>query len=357
MKKIFFPCVLLALFLAFQGCQKDEIIGEDVSDLLWLENKGAQMPILVEGNTASRTFILFLHGGPGGSAKVYNETYTQLSGPLEKRYALAYWDQRQAGNTRGHGQLDDLNVETMVGDLELVIGLLRHRYGQDISIFLFGHSWGGYLGNAFLAKKENQAQVKGWIDVAGAHNIWKLTVDGVQLMKSVAQDRIDANSSRKKSWEDIRDFADDVDTSVPDEDVTLKVNAKAQEATGLAISDDLIGSHTPSGKELLNIFFSDYSLISQFTNTLQTARSDLWQEILDAPLTGKLRDIKTPALLMWGEYDFVVSPTLGQEMLDSLGTPDEDKALHLFSNAGHSPMDADIGRFVNLIIDFVEKYK
>ncbi|MCB0521184.1 MAG: alpha/beta hydrolase [Lewinellaceae bacterium] len=357
MKNLLYVLTLLLGLLILHGCQKDEIIGENVSDLLWLENKGAQMPILVEGNTASKTFILILHGGPGGSAKVYNETYKALSDPLEKRYAVAYWDQRQAGNTRGHGKLDDLNVETVVGDLELVVGLLRYRYGQDISIFLFGHSWGGYLGNAFLAKNENQAQVKGWIDVAGAHNIWKLTVDGVELMKTVAQDRIDANSSRKKSWEGIRDFADEVDTSVPDEDVTLKVNAKAQEATGLAVSDDLIGSHSPSGKEFLNIFFSDYSLISQFTNTLQTARSDLWQEILDAPLTGKLHDIETPALLIWGEYDFVVSPTLGQEMLDSLGTPDEDKSLHLFNNAGHSPMDADIGKFVDLIIDFVEKYK
>ena len=57
----------------------------------------------------------------------------------------------------------------------------------------------------------------------------------------------------------------------------------------------------------------------------------------------------------WVRKDQVAG--ISQEMLDSLGTPDEDKSLHLFNNAGHSPMDADIGKFVDLIIDFVEKYK
>ncbi len=356
MKNTYLFLACLFGLVSFFGCKKDDVIGEKVSDLLWLEHKGAKMPILVEGNTASKTIILILHGGPGGSAKVYNETYQSLSDPLEEKFAVAYWDQRIAGNSRGNDDLDNLNVATVVSDVELVVDLLRHRYGQDVSIFLFGHSWGGYLGNAFLAKKENQQKVSGWIDVAGAHNIWKLTVDGAELMKTVAQDQIDANVSESK-WKNIRDFLNDLNFSTPNIDVTEDVNAKAQEANGLAINDDLIGRHTPSGKEILKTFFSDYSIISEFTHLIQTSRSGLWEEILNAPLTADLHNIETPALLIWGEYDFVVSPTLGQEMLDSLGTPSDDKSLTIFNNAGHSPMDADTDRFVNLVIEFVEKYR
>jgi pimeloyl-ACP methyl ester carboxylesterase len=355
--KYTFPVIaFLIVGFSFLGCKKDDLIGENVSDLLWLEHKGAKMPILVEGNTASKTIILILHGGPGGSAKVYNETYRPLSDPLEEKFAVAYWDQRVAGNSRGNDDLDNLNVATVVSDVEQVVALLRHRYGQDVSIFLFGHSWGGYLGNAFLAKKENQDKVSGWIDVAGAHNIWKLTVDGAALMRSVAQDQIDANISDDK-WRNIRDFLDNLNLSNPNLDATEDVNAKAQEAIGLAVSDNLISNRTPSAKEILKTFFSDYSLISELTHLIQTSRSGLWEEILNAPLTGELRNIETPALLIWGQYDFVVAPTLGQEMLDSLGTPDGDKSLTIFNNAGHSPMDTDTERFVNLVIDFVEKYR
>jgi len=66
--------IFFSLIVVFISCNKnDEAIGTNVSDLLWLENKGAQMQILVEGNTASKTFILLLHGGPGGNSGAYNE--------------------------------------------------------------------------------------------------------------------------------------------------------------------------------------------------------------------------------------------------------------------------------------------
>jgi pimeloyl-ACP methyl ester carboxylesterase len=58
----------------------------------------------------------------------------------------------------------------MADDLKKVILVLKTRYGKDISVFLYAHSFGGALSAAFLTTDNNQTMVKGWIDVDGAHN-------------------------------------------------------------------------------------------------------------------------------------------------------------------------------------------
>jgi len=167
------PYVLIGLvsFLSF-SCEEAIVANGRVDDLLWLENKGAQMPIWVEGNASSKTFVLILHGGPGGSSLVYNDVLVEMAAAFEDEYAVAYWDQRSSGNAKGNYDKEQLSLEQMEEDLDLVIDLLKHKYGSDISLFLLGHSWGGYLGNYYLRDKLKQLKVNGWIDVDGAHN-WK----------------------------------------------------------------------------------------------------------------------------------------------------------------------------------------
>ena len=87
------------------------------------------------------------------------------------------------------------------------------------------------------------------------------------------------------------------------------------------------------------------------------ATSDLWQEALDNPLSDDLEKITIPSLLLWGRYDFVVAPTLGEEALVKLGTPEEDKSLIIFNDSGHSPMQEEPTLFMNALLDFIEQYK
>lgn len=346
--KILIFSLLSAILVS--ACQEDEPIGASVSDLLWLENKGAQMPILVEGNTASETIILIIHGGPGGTAKVYNETLTEFSEPLEERYGVAYWDQRLSGNSRGTFDESDVTVAQMVEDTRLVVDLLRHRYGQGISIFLLGHSWGGYLGTAFLAEGDNQVGINGWIEVDGAHNIEKITTDGVALMKETAQ-------GRGGEWIDILDFANDFDTTFIDKDKTLDFNRKAWETIQVAQDDGLINKWNPDFDVLWKALFTDNSNTTNLANTVMIASSGLWTEALAKPLSDDLEKITVPSLLLWGQYDFVVAPSLGYEALEKLGTPEEDKSLTVFTQSGHSPMQEEPDLFIQLVLDFVEKYK
>jgi len=81
------------------------------------------------------------------------------------------------------------------------------------------------------------------------------------------------------------------------------------------------------------------------------------EENLTKPLTPKLKTITLPSLLLWGKYDFVVPPSLGEEMLEELGTPIADKSLILFEQSGHGMEGSELDKLVVEISNFIEQYK
>jgi len=352
----------IALFFII-SCQKENIPAGQISDSLWLEHKGAQMPILVEGNIESKTLLLILHGGPGGNAKIYNGGIPEMSEELEKRYGVAYWDQRLAGDTKGHYQREDFTVDLMKEDLDLVVDLLRNQYGADLKIFLMGHSWGGYLGNAYLSTGDKQQKIQGWIDVDGAHDIEKLVYDGVDLMEKVAKGQLNTTSDYKKDWEEVLDYTTAfkekaaVDNFKLDLDMTIEMNQRAGKAEDLATKAGLVQERELVGGELNALLFQSANFLTGFSNSVQTGRSDIWDNILNESLTEDLHKITIPSLILFGKYDFVVAPSLGEEMMANLGTPEVDKSLIIFEDSGHSPMVSETEKFVDAVVNFIEQYK
>src|SRR5450759_4889762 len=160
---------LFSFILLFSGCQKEKItLSENVSEAFYVENAGASMRVLVEGNTASNTFILIIHGGPGASSYLYDTKY--ISRNLGDKYAMVYWDQRNAGASQGTVNGGNLHLEQMVEDLKKVIQVLKTRYGQNMSLFLVGHSFGGLIAAYFITRPDLQLMIKGLINVDGSHN-------------------------------------------------------------------------------------------------------------------------------------------------------------------------------------------
>lgn len=352
----------IALFFII-SCQKEKVPVGQISESLWLEHKSAQMPILVEGNIASKTLILVLHGGPGGNAKIYNGGVPEMSDELEKRYGVAYWDQRLAGDTRGHYNKEDFTIALMKEDLDLVVDLLRHEYGTDLKIFLMGHSWGGYLGNAYLSTGDKQQKIQGWIDVAGAHNIEKLVYDGVDLMEEVANTQLQTTSEYSKDWQEVLDYASNFKEKVAapnfklDLGLTIEMNEKAGKFGKFAEDAGLVQERKFVGGEWNALFFHSANFLTGLSNSVQTASSNIWDNILEESLTEDLQKITIPSLILFGKYDFVVAPSLGEEMMANLGTPDADKSLVIFDQSGHSPMVSETEKFVGLVVSFVEQYR
>ena len=351
--------LLILLFLIY-ACSPDNLGPNSQSkDLLWLAYKGAQMPIWVEGNTASNTLVIILHGGPGGNALIYNETSITMARELEKRYGVAYWDQRSSGNSRGSFDKEELTVELMAEDLDLVIDLLQDQYGPNLDIFLLGHSWGGYLGSYYLLQPTRQEKVRGWIDVDGAHNIPELTRDALVLMEEISREQIAANSDNRKQWEEILEFVEGFDLgSLVDVDAFVEVNIKAIKAEKLAYSDGLTAESDEDPGELLkgllNYFFGKHHPLTGLSNKIQLNQTQLLEEAIANPLSDELFRIQIPSLLLWGQLDFIVPPNQGFDAYNNLGTTEDQKRLVLFEVSGHSPMSNEPHRFVDEVVGFIE---
>lgn len=86
--------------------------------------------------------VIVLHGGPGNDFK-----YLLDLKPLSDNYFLIFYDQRGTGlSPRIPG--DEISLENFIKDL----ANLADHYGRGEQVNIIGHSWGGMLASAFIAK-------------------------------------------------------------------------------------------------------------------------------------------------------------------------------------------------------------
>ena len=152
---------------------------------------------------------------------------------------------------------------------------------------------------------------------------------------------------------------DSIGTMNPDprfaeDDDILFLNQKGFEAetelnTAGVLND---GDFTGFGLLLANTFV--------YNNALTAWWSGRWTNFLiDAAgleqysATDQLNRITIPTLLLWGEFDFVVSPELGYSALEEISSA--DKELIIFERSGHSPMNNEPDRFVAAVTAFVDR--
>ena len=138
MKSLSFLICSFALLLF--SCKKETMLSLEVSHHFYVRNNNVDLPVLVEGNTASKTFVVYIHGGPedGAIAESTNPTFW---GKLEESYAMDYYGQRGIGMSNGNFDERALTIEQYVEDLDKILTVLKSRYGSDIGIFLLGGSW------------------------------------------------------------------------------------------------------------------------------------------------------------------------------------------------------------------------
>ena len=343
-------CIFLfSLFIFhFLSCQKEKIgTGTNIQDLFYLDNQGAKMPILVEGNISSGVVLLFVHGGPGGSAIAFQDD-EYITAQVEPKYAVAYWDQRAAGGSQGSTPTLELSLYS--NDLKKVIILLKSRYGAATKVFLISHSWGGLIAPAFLTEGDNQTMVKGWINVSGAHNYIKNDSLTREYLMRYSKEQIALNNN-KTEWEKILTTAE---ANVPDYTykTSLALNACASTAETL-ISDinnngfvisDLLGSSKPA-----------YSVFWFLSNASATYFSGLNDKIMYNEFSTKLSLIKLPLICITGKYDFTCPRGLADEMMAKAGSA--KKKLIILPHSGHICMSNEPDAFYAEVNKFVDENK
>ncbi len=328
------------------GCKKEAVhLSANADEIFWLSNKGADMPVWVKGNTASKIMILFLHGGPGDGSYRYVGFQTNQ---LWSHYAVAYWDQRDGGVAAGNNNYADLTLDQMIDDLEKLVTLIKYRYGNDMEIFLMGHSFAGLLGSGFLVKGDNPKNIHAWIEVDGAHDYPETNILSRQMLIDSGRSEI-SKGHYVPQWINIVTY---LKANLPNVslDISVQTENYAHEAENYVNID-----HTQTAVD----YFSVSSPISFGTNLFHlyyTAEGKNFLRSLEpVSFTDQLYKINIPSLLIWGQYDFTVPVGLGISALNRISAP--YKRLVMMPHSGHTPMNGDTDLFAATVIDFVEAVK
>ena len=342
MKYIYILLIGLVLF----SCKKEQD-PDNLDEIIYVRNKGADMPVYIHGNVSSGTILLVVHGGPGGNGLEYRPGLWTVD--LEQKYAVAYWDQRGQGMAQGHYDKSEVTIAQMADDMNAVVKVLKAKYGNNVGVFALGHSWGGTLTSKYMITDDLQYNLKGWIEFDGAHDMPKNDIEAVKLFIEVANEQIAAGNSVDK-WQGILDWATQIDTNNITQEESLQLNQKGFEVESWLIADGVMQKGEPGGTEESKFFGQVNPLTSTITG-LQT-NSMLNDENSKYSATDELYKVEIPCLFIWGKYDFVVPPSLGYDAYEKVSS--QVKTFVLLEKSGHSGMDNEWEKTKNAIIEFMD---
>jgi pimeloyl-ACP methyl ester carboxylesterase len=321
MRLIFIAIALSALF-TMSSCEKENYYD---GDHFFIRNAGAEMPVYIKGNFESKIFILFVHGGPGSNASLVS--FLPVAKDLEKDYAFVYWDQRGSGLSQGNPDPSTFTVDQFVEDLDLVIDAINLRHNNP-RIIIYGVSWGGALGSAYLSTGNHQDKVTGFICMNSGHNLLEGIPKSVVFVKEYAQEQIDKGVDIHY-WTEARDWC----ASVPD--MTIKdnyfkydaylsnTNAYQYDPDQVLLGPEVGAMGTMNSYLSLSIFFNGPYLANHFN-------------ILKLNLSPQMAKIKIPSLVIWGRHDGVNTIEMGYDAYNSIGGPEfSDKEMVILENSAH----------------------
>lgn len=341
--------ILLSVFFLLTSCQKEKIsFGTNVSDTFYLDNGGSSMRLLVEGNTLSQTFLIFVHGGPGTGSYFYNTD--DIRQQIGSKYALVFWDQPNAGASQGNANGDNLNLPQMTDDLKKVIQLIKSRYGENSSVFILGHSFGGLLTSSFMTTDNNQSMVKGWIFVDGSQDYPLNDTLTRQMLLTVGEQQVALNKNVDK-WNPIIAYCNNhtgnFSLGESNQLSTYATNAETyiDQVNQVNLLDIMEKYAIADGWPLTSILFNYlYSTNASFNN-----------DLAKTSFTSSLYKVNTPTLVLFGEYDFICPKELGIDLLNKISS--SDKKMAISPTSGHSMMFQDVPFFCDEVNNFIELHK
>ncbi|MEX2370975.1 MAG: alpha/beta fold hydrolase, partial [Bacteroidales bacterium] len=309
-------------------------------------HKGADMPAYLHGNAEAKVFVVVLHGAGSFGLAFRDGAFTEV---LEDNYVVVYWDQRGQGMSQGRYEQPDDLVGLMADDVIALAGVLRAKYGEEIQLFLMGHSWGGALGTTVLLKEGQQNLFSGWISVSGVHDFPLSAESRRRQLLSIADEQIAMGNTVEK-WQELHDGVSALDSlSANDYQPTLRY---AMQTMKLLYESGVI-EHSLSSEKLYRAIIDNNPvtwMVSNFFNQpVNVALAD------DYSLSDLLPGITLPALLIYSKYDVSVPPVVGRDAYERLGSA--EKELLLFEHSIHHPHDSEPDRFAEVVVCFVEKYR
>lgn len=295
---------------------------------------GIDQTLLLRGHDARAPVLLFLHGGPGGSAMPLAHVF---SSKLEERFVVVNWDQRGAGKSYSpHIPRSSMTVEQFVQDCVELSEHLCRRFEQE-QIFVVGHSWGTELG--VLAVQRRPELFRAYVAVAQVVN--KARAERISLQFAIegarkANDRATLERLQKLDPPGYRGRVKD-----------LLFQRKCVARYGGTFCDPAVD------KALFRKYFEspEYSWrdLRRLKKGSNFSLGAMWSQRLDVDLLESAPSLALPVFFLHGRCDRVTPTELLLAYYDRLEAP--RKELIWFEHSGHCPLFEEPQRFQEVIID------
>jgi pimeloyl-ACP methyl ester carboxylesterase len=337
--------LIIITLLICCGCQKEKItFSSEASEVFYVENAGSSMRILVQGNTSSKIFVLVIHGGPGVSSYFYDTNY--IGKNLGDKCAMVYWDQRNAGASQGTSNGNKLHLDQMAEDLKKVIEVLKFRYGQDMRLFLLGHSFGGLILADFITKPGSQDMIKGLIYVDGSHNYPLNDTLTRQMLLKEGQYAV-FQKRHVIDWQPIINYCSSHTGNFSLEE-SQQLEKYASDAENYIDSIN----HINIVAQVFRYAIPDkYPLTAILSNLLYNEDSNFNKELAVADFSPELKIVTVPVLVLWGKYDFTCPLPLGEDFYNRISST--DKRMAISAKSGHNMILQDKKLFCDEVAAFV----
>ncbi|MCS5479934.1 alpha/beta hydrolase [Corynebacterium sp. YIM 101645] len=305
-----------------------EVLPQSVAELVTLQVGDHEQSMLLRGHDRGAPVLLFLEGGPGGTAIGAMRASGQR---LEEDFVLAVWDQRGTGKSLPALEpTETLTVEQMISDTLEVTDYLRGRFGQE-RIYLVGSSWGSTLG--VLATQQAPDKYHAFI--------------GTGQM-------VDQQETDRRMYAETLDWAQR--TGNEDFVGRLRDNGPPPYADMLAYPDALSTNpehrdfphgedYNPASAYPASLLVPEYALIEQVRamGGIIDTFSVLYPQLQDINFRRDVPRLEVPVFLVLGEYESPGRSDLAVEWFGQLEAP--TKELVVFPQSGHTPHLDEPSRF------------
>lgn len=300
------------------------VIPGSLSERAFVEINGVRQGMFIQSADLSNPVLLFLHGGPGMPEFVLSETHPT---DLARRFTVVWWEQRGAGLSFDPAiPPGTMTIGQMIADAVAVADHLRARFGQD-RIYLFGHSWGSFLGIQVAAAAPDRFHA--YIGMAQvAHQLRSETLAHAAMLDAYRA-RGDAAMVRRLEAAPV---------SMEDglSDAYLRLRDEAMHGLGAGTTHAM---RSVVRGIFLPVWRSHAYTLSEKVDVwrgLAFSRRHLWDSFLRTDLTREVTRLDIPVHFLIGRHDLTTNPALARDYFDRIEAP--RKSFHIFDASAHSPL-------------------
>ncbi|MDT0164923.1 alpha/beta hydrolase [Actinotalea sp. AC32] len=318
---------------AILGADGERLAGS-VAELVTIEVGGHAQSLMIRGADADAPVLLFLEGGPGGTA-VGSMRYA--GEPLEQDFVVATWDQRGTGRSADElAPVGTMTVEQMVSDAVEVVDHLRERFDED-RVYVVGSSWGTTLGVLVAQRRPDLVHAY----VGAGQMVSQAATDQLMYDESLAYATRSGDAAFERTLRDIGRPPYDDPLAYP---LALSSNPEWSDFEPGA-------DHEWRASYPTSVFVAEYTLTEQVRSIagLYETFAALYPQLLGIDFRRDVPRLDVPVLLVEGEHEARGRAVLAQEWFAGLEAP--SKELVTFDSSGHTPHLDEPGRFADLMAE------